>query len=89
MALRKTGTWIPREVSNPMKKLLCLLFAAAIVFSLATRVLAQPDNTVKGQVTEERTKKKKHHKKKHKIIPVVENIGSQRGGNPANVRSNA
>jgi hypothetical protein len=44
---------------------------------------------MKGQVTEERTKKKKHHKKKHKIIPVVESIGSPRGGNPANARSHA
>jgi predicted small lipoprotein YifL len=55
-----------------MKKLLSLLFAVAIVFSLATRALAQPDDLPKGQATathakKPHEKKKKHHKKKHTV----------------------
>jgi hypothetical protein len=72
-----------------MKKLLSILFAAAIVFSLTTRVLAQPDDAAKVQALEKLAKKtKKTHKKKHKHIPVVENNGSPEGTNPTSIRSN-
>ncbi len=69
-----------------MKKLLIMLFAVAIVLSLATRALAQPDDPPKGQATGEhgkkaQEKKKKHHKKKHKHLPVAEATGSGEGFN--------
>jgi hypothetical protein len=60
-----------------MKKLLSLLFALAIFFPLATRVLAQTGDAAKGQATETQAKKKKkHHKKKPKLPPVVEGNSS-------------
>lgn len=72
-----------------MKKLLSMLFAGAMVFSLATRVLAQADDAAKGQANEtQTTKKKKHHKKKHKHIPVVESRGSVVAFNATHARSN-
>lgn len=72
-----------------MKKILSMLFALAIVFSLSTRVLAQPDDATKGQVSETQTKKKKHHKKKHKHPLVVKGIGSVEGANTTSIKSNA
>ena len=72
--------WFVEEVIDPMKKLLSLLFAFAMVFSLATPVLAQPDHPPKGQSKIEPAKKvhekKKHHKKKHKHLVVVNGQGS-------------
>jgi hypothetical protein len=71
-----------------MKKLLSLLFAITIFFSLATRALAQPDDATKGQATETQTKKKKHHKKKHKHLLVVKGIGSVEVINTTSIGSN-
>ena len=75
-----------------MKKLLSVLFAIAIVFSLDTRVLAQPDDAVRGQATGEHAKvahkKKKHHKKKPQHILEVQGKGSVEGINTNIIRSN-
>jgi mannitol-specific phosphotransferase system IIBC component len=53
-----------------MKKLLSVLFAAAVVFSLTARVFAQAYNSAQGQSAvqhqEAEMLEKKHHKKKHK-----------------------
>ncbi|MGD1104449.1 MAG: hypothetical protein ABSA59_20565 [Terriglobia bacterium] len=71
-----------------MKKLLSILFAFAIIFSLATPVLAQPDDAAKGQVMEKLAKKKKHHKKKPKHILAAEGKGSVEGVKTTSIRSN-
>jgi len=71
-----------------MKKLLSILFAIAIVFSLATRVLAQPDDAANVQAMEKLAKKKKHHKKKHKHILGAEGKGSVEGVHTNIIRSN-
>ncbi len=86
--------WFVEEVIDPMKKLLSLLFAFAIVFSLATPVLAQSDGPAKGQGTEKHAKKphakkKKHHKKKHKHLVVVNGRGSVEGVETSRIGSNA
>jgi hypothetical protein len=75
-----------------MKKLLSLLFAVAIVFSLATRALAQPDDPPKGQATgthakKPHLKKKKHHKKK--LVVEVKGEGSMEDVNTTSLGSNA
>ena len=59
-----------------MKKLLSLLFAGVLVLSLAGRVLAQPDDTGKGQTKEKKSKEKKKKKKHHKKHLVELRTGS-------------
>ncbi|HMD84495.1 MAG TPA: hypothetical protein VKO18_07305 [Terriglobia bacterium] len=77
-----------------MKKLLSLLFAIVIVFSLATRALAQPGDPAKGQGADEHAKKAhvkktKHHKRKHKHIVEVKGQGSVKGDKASSIGSNA
>jgi len=62
-----------------------MLFALTILLSLATMLLAQPDDGKKGQATDTQTanKKKKHHKKKHKPLHVLNGQGSMEGVTPA------
>ena len=64
---------ILKEVANPMKKLISLLFLLAVLLPAATTVFAQSSAPAKapGSETQTNHKKKKHHKKKPKLPGVV------------------